>query len=92
MNASLTHRGPKALYEGTTYRVPPPEQGRQLLGKLAVLYRSRGPRDVGLAGLQLHPLNGKLRGHYAVAVSGNWRVTFRFGDGDAVDVDYLNYH
>ena len=34
----------------------------------------------------------RLQGHYAVSVSGNWRVTFRFEDGDAVDVDYVDYH
>ena len=33
-----------------------------------------------------------MRGHHAVSVSGNWRVTFRFEDGNAVDVDYLDYH
>ena len=57
----------------------------------AVLDRSRGPRDVDLPGLRLHPLKGELQGHYAVAVSANWRVTFRFEDGDAVEVDYLDY-
>ena len=45
-----------------------------------------------LPGFRLHPLRGKLRGHYAVSVSGNWRVTFRFRDGHAVDVDYTDYH
>ncbi len=45
-----------------------------------------------LPGFRLHKLKGFLKGHYAVSVSGNWRVTFRFGDGSAVDVDYLDYH
>jgi proteic killer suppression protein len=40
----------------------------------------------------LHPLKGRLQGHWAVAVSGNWRVVFRFEAGDAVDVDYVDYH
>ena len=33
-----------------------------------------------------------MKGHYAVTVSGNWRVTFRFKEGEVVDVDYLDYH
>ena len=36
-----------------------------------------------------------LRGSKAVkpfSVSGNWRVTFRFEDGHAVEVDYTDYH
>ncbi len=45
-----------------------------------------------LPGFRLHPLTGELRDHYAVSVSGNWRVTFRFEDGHVVDVDYTDYH
>ena len=40
-------------------------------------------------GLQLHPLTGNRRGTWAVRVSGNWRLTFRFEDGEAVDVNFL---
>jgi proteic killer suppression protein len=43
-------------------------------------------------GLHLHSLKGDLDGFYAVTVSGNWRVIFRFANGDALDVDYLDYH
>ena len=45
-------------------------------------------------GLWVDPqiLKGRLKGHHAVSVSANWRVTFRFQDGHAVDVDYLDYH
>ena len=45
-----------------------------------------------LPGFRLHPLTGDLKGHYAVSVSGNWRVTFRFDEGHVVDVDYTDYH
>ncbi len=45
-----------------------------------------------LPGFRLHPLKDVLRGLYAVSVSGNWRVTFRFEGGHAVDVDYVDYH
>ena len=47
---------------------------------------------MNLPGFQLHPLSGTLRGYYEVSVSGNWRVIFRFEEGHAVDVDYLDYH
>jgi proteic killer suppression protein len=42
--------------------------------------------------LHLHNLKGDLLGFYAVTVSGNWRVIFRFENGDALDGDYLDYH
>ncbi|MGB6811018.1 MAG: type II toxin-antitoxin system RelE/ParE family toxin, partial [Pseudolabrys sp.] len=48
--------------------------------------------DMNVPGLHLHPLKGSLSGYWAVSVSGNWRVTFRFDNGHAVDVDYMDYH
>ncbi len=45
-----------------------------------------------LPGLRLHQLIGARKGTWAITVSGNWRVTFRFEDGDAIDVNYEDYH
>ena len=45
-----------------------------------------------LPGFRLHALSGTLKGYFAVGVSANWRVTFRFEEGAAVDVDYVDYH
>ena len=92
MIVSFNHRGLKALYDGRTARRVAPGHVEKLRDILAVLDRSRRPQDVNIPGFRLHPLKGELRGHYAVAVSGNWRVTFRFEEGDVVDVDYLDYH
>ena len=50
------------------------------------------PAEMDLPGLQLHPLTGNRRGTWAVRVSGNWRLTFRFEDGEAVDVNLEDYH
>ncbi|MCY4238892.1 MAG: type II toxin-antitoxin system RelE/ParE family toxin [Rhodospirillaceae bacterium] len=92
MIMSFKHRGLKSLYDGRTARRVAPENVRKLLDILAVLDRSSGPDDLDLPGLRLHPLKGELKGHHAVSVPGNWRVTFRFEDGQAVDVDYVDYH
>lgn len=62
---------------------------RLILGRLAV---AREPRDMGLPGLGLHPLTGARQGTWAVSVSGNWRVTFRFDGPDVTDVNYEDYH
>lgn len=59
---------------------------------LLALHSARGPRDMALPGFRLHPLKGQRSGEWAVAVSGNRRVVFRFRDGDAVDVDLVDYH
>ena len=62
---------------------------RLILGRLDA---SAGPRDMGLPALALHPLKGSRAGEWAVGVSANWRVTFRFEGPDATDVDYEDYH
>jgi proteic killer suppression protein len=62
---------------------------RLILGRLSV---AKEPRDMGLPGLHLHPLKGARQGTWAVQVSGNWRVTFRFVGPDVSDVNYEDYH
>jgi proteic killer suppression protein len=47
---------------------------------------------INLPGYRLHPLKGDLKGFWAVTVQANWRVTFRLAEGDALDVDYVDYH
>ena len=68
---------------------------RQHVGKLlqilTALDQSRGPEGMDVPGFRLHSLKGRLQRHYAVSVSANWRVTFRFEGRHAVDVDYLDY-
>jgi toxin HigB-1 len=45
-----------------------------------------------LPGFRLHPLKGDLKGLWSVTVRANWRVIFRLAGGDALDVDYVDYH
>ena len=62
---------------------------RLILGRL---HAASDARDMDLPGLRLHPLTGNRIGVWSVTVSGNWRVTFRFEDGDAEIVNYEDYH
>ena len=50
------------------------------------------PDDLHVPSFRLHPLKGKLKGHWSIWVNGNWRVTFRFAGADVELVDYLDYH
>lgn len=59
---------------------------------LARLNASSCPQDMNLPGLNLHQLKGEYLGFWAVSVSGNWRIIFKFDNQDAVDIDYLDYH
>jgi len=68
------------------------EHTEKLRDILARLDAAGAVADMDLPGFRLHPLKGDLRGFWAVTVRANWRVVFRFAEGDAVDVDYTDYH
>ena len=50
------------------------------------------PADLDLPGYRLHALKGDCKGYWSVTISGNWRIIFRFEDGNALDVDLVDYH
>jgi len=59
---------------------------------LALLDDAVRIEDMNAPGLRLHPLKGRMKNLWAVTVQANWRMTFRFEDGDAYVVDYQDYH
>ncbi len=56
------------------------------------LDKAQDPGDLDLPGYRLHPLKGGLKGYWSVTISRNWRITFRFEDGDAYEVGLAGYH
>jgi len=92
MIKNFKHKGLKKLYETGSQQEVNPEHVKRLRSILARLDASQSPQDLGLPGLKLHPLKGVFKGYWAVSVSENWRVIFRFEDNNAVDVNYLDYH
>lgn len=92
MIRNFKHRGLRRLFErGDRSGIRP-----DLVGKvervLARLNASTTPEDMDVPGFGLHPLTGNYKGFWAVFVSRNWRVIFRFQNGDACDVDFTDYH
>ena len=69
-----------------------PQHTQRLRKILALLETADKIEDMDLSGLNLHALKGNRKGTYTVKVSGNWRVTFKIIDGDAVGVNYEDYH
>ncbi len=92
MIRSFRHKGLAAFFTTGSARGIRPEHAKRLRLILARLHASTEVRDMNLPGLRLHPLKGHLAGSYAVDVSGNWRIIFRFEGTDAADVDYIDYH
>jgi toxin HigB-1 len=92
MIRSIRHKGLKRLYEDDDSRGVIAEHTVKLRDILARLDAAATAADMDLPAFRLHPLKGDFKGFWAVTVRANWRVIFRFGDGDALDVDYVDYH
>ncbi len=41
---------------------------------------------------RLHALRGDRAGQYSISINDQWRICFRFVDGDAYDVEITDYH
>ena len=91
MIKSFRHKGLKRLFERDDPSGVNPEHVGKLRNILATLHAARIVTHMDLPGFRLHPLKGEQKGFWAVTVRANWRVIFRF-DGDAEDVDYVDYH
>lgn len=92
MIRAIRHKGLKRLYEDDDPRGVMSEHAEKLRDILARLDAAVTASDMDLPGFRLHPLKGELKGFWAVTVRANWRVIFRLADGDALDVDYVDYH
>ncbi|MFO7751351.1 MAG: type II toxin-antitoxin system RelE/ParE family toxin [Desulfobacteraceae bacterium] len=92
MIKKFKHKGLENFYASGNQKKVNPDHEQRLRIILARLDASKSPVDMDLPGLRLHQLKGERHSFWAVDVSGNWRVFFRFENGNAVDVDYDDYH
>jgi len=92
MIRTFRHKGLRRFFMDDDRRGVPADHANKLGRILARLQAARTVSDMDLPGYRLHPLKGEFKGFYAVTVQANWRVIFRFADGDALDVDYLDYY
>ena len=92
MIRSFRHRGLRRLYEREDPSRIPADQLDRITLALADLEAAGKPGDLDLPGYRLHPLRGDRQGSWSISISGNWRITFRFEDGDIHDVDLVDYH
>ena len=88
----IRHKGLRALHERDNPARLPAGLVPRLKRILFRLQEAAHPRSADAPGFRLHPLKGDRVGLWSVRVSGNWRVVFRFEDGEAVDVDLIDYH
>ena len=87
------HKGLQALFERDDSRRVRGDLVQRVKHTLALLDVAQSPTSIDTRpGFRLHQLKGDRQGQWSMRVSGNWRIVFRFVDGEAVDVDLLDYH
>ncbi len=92
MISGFAHRGLKRLYERDDASGIRPDLLEKVRTILAQLDDARGIDDMRAPGFRLHALKGDRKGYWSVTVKANWRIIFGFADGDASDVELLDYH
>ena len=92
MIKSFKHKGLRKFFEtGGTAGIQA-AHSTKIRDRLTFLHTATCIEDMNLPGYRLHELKGNLAGHWAVDVSSNWRIVFKFEDSDAYVVNYEDYH
>ncbi len=92
MIKSFRHKGLQKFFsDGNAAGIQHNHIGR-LEERLQLLHVASIVEDMNIPGWRLHKLHGNKSEHWAINVSGNWRIVFEFRDGNAYIVDYLDYH
>lgn len=89
---SVKHRGLRRLHEHGDRGQIGADLIRKVENILSVLDAADSPRALDVPGFRPHPLKGGRKGFWAVTVRANWRIIFRFENGDAFDVELIDYH
>ena len=92
MIQSFRHSGLEKFFKSGSKAGIQPAHAARLSIQLGTLNIASRVENMNVPGWDLHPLKGNLAGQWSVKVNGNWRLTFRFQDGDAYVVDYQDYH
>jgi len=92
MIRSFRHKGIQRFFQtGSTTGIQAKHAAKLRL-QLTALDNATGPEDMNAPNWRLHPLKGTLKGQWSVSVSGHYRLTFAFEAGDAILIDYQDYH
>lgn len=92
MIKSFRHKGLKKFFEKGDISGINPNHTAKVRRILLQLNRAKDIQDMDAPGYRLHSLKGSLKDIWAVDVSSNYRITFRFENGNAYVIDYQDYH
>ncbi|WP_027179284.1 type II toxin-antitoxin system RelE/ParE family toxin [Maridesulfovibrio bastinii] len=92
MIKGFAHKGLEDFFNTGTTRGIQSKHASKLGRILDRLDSALDIQDMNAPGFGLHPLKGNLINHYSIKISGNWRLTFKFENGNAYVVNYQDYH
>lgn len=92
MILSFKHKGLKRYYDTGSKAGIQAKHEKRLRLMLSALDTATKIDDMDITGFKLHPLKGSRNKLWSISVSGNWRLTFNFEDGNAYIVNYEDYH
>jgi toxin HigB-1 len=71
----------------------PPDLARRALRRLEYVDLATELSDLKMPpSNRLHALKGDREGQFSISINDQWRICFRFMDGDAYDVEITDYH
>jgi toxin HigB-1 len=90
---TIRHKGLLRLAQADDPRKVPAAYVEKLQVMLTAINTAETVAEIeAFPGWRLHKLTGDLKGFWSLTVSGNLRLIFRFEDGDAYDLDLIDYH
>ena len=92
MIKSWKHKGLQNFYETGSLGGIQPSHEVKLRRRLEMINRVRDVQELNLLSYGLHRLKGDRKGIWSIVVTGNWRITFKFENGDAYILNYEDYH
>ncbi len=92
MVSNFKHKGLRLFYRKGDGSKLPPAQIPKIHRVLTAMDTAKSPGDLGMPGFEIHPLEPRKSGQWAIKVTANWRIVFRFEHGDIHDVDLVDYH
>ncbi len=92
MIKSFKHKGLEDFFLTGSKAGINPNHENKLARVLFRLKHSKQIADMNLPGYRLHKLTGNYDGFWSIVISGNYRLIFQFNDGNANNIDYIDYH
>jgi len=92
MIESFKHKGLERFFTASDKRAIPAQSAARIERLLDRLEASVRAEDMDLPGNKFHVLKGDYAGEYAVTVTGNLRITYRFEGQHASAVNLEDYH